>query len=325
MKKKYIVAAACALCMAGKMQAQSSVLETGAANFLNITADARTAGMAGTGVALSGSNQSVYLNPAASLSEGNKRGGFTYTYAPWMRDAQKGFSLHSLGGFYQIDEDNAVLLGMRYFNYPKVNVSDAMDTFRPKEMAIEAAYARRIYKGLSAALALRYIYSDLGKGVEGAKTASAVAVDLSLFYQQLLDEEGDNFWNLGLKFSQLGSELKYLETKEKLPMRLQAGGALGLRLAEQHRVLLSTEVAYRMQPSDVSAVSASFGAEYTLADSFMFRGGYHYGDNQKADGSYGTVGAGFKRYGGSFDFAWLFADKECLYRNTFWLSLGYSF
>ena len=325
MKKKHIFVAVCACFMGGQLKAQSSVIETGAANFLNITADARTAGMAGTGVALSGANQSVYLNPAASLSADNAQAGFTYSYSPWMRDAKKGFSLHSLAGFYQLDEDNALLLGMRYFNYPKVNLSDNLESVRPKEMAVELSYARRIYKGLSAALGLQYIYSDMCKGVENAKAANGVAVDLSVFYQQFLDKDRDNFWNVGLKFSQLGSKMKYLDKEESLPMRLQAGGALGLRLAEHHRLMFSTEVAYRIQPSDVGSVSASAGAEYTLADSFMLRGGYHYGDKKKADASYGTVGAGFKRYGGSFDFAWLFAGDDCPYRNTFWLSLGYAF
>ena len=57
----------------------------------------------------------------------------------------------------------------------------------------------------------------------------------------------------------------------------------------------------------------------------MLRGGYHYGDKNKGDASYATAGAGVEYAGVHLDFAWMFAGHECLARNTFWISLGYSF
>lgn len=54
-------------------------------------------------------------------------------------------------------------------------------------------------------------------------------------------------------------------------------------------------------------------------------GGYHYGDKNKGDASYATAGAGVEYAGVHLDFAWMFAGHECLARNTFWISLGYSF
>ena len=41
--------------------------------------------------------------------------------------------------------------------------------------------------------------------------------------------------------------------------------------------------------------------------------------------SYATAGAGVEYAGVHLDFAWMFAGHECLARNTFWISLGYSF
>lgn len=36
-------------------------------------------------------------------------------------------------------------------------------------------------------------------------------------------------------------------------------------------------------------------------------------------------GQGVEYAGVHLDFAWMFAGHECLARNTFWISLGYSF
>jgi hypothetical protein len=52
---------------------------------------------------------------------------------------------------------------------------------------------------------------------------------------------------------------------------------------------------------------------------------YHCGDKKKGDASYATAGAGVEYAGVRLDFAWLFAGHEYLARNTFWVSLGYSF
>ena len=82
-------------------QEDSGPVNTGAANYLTIPVDARSAAMGGAGVAISRGNNAVFHNGAATLSEAMHKGGVTYTYSPWMRDYESGYSLHSLGGFYK--------------------------------------------------------------------------------------------------------------------------------------------------------------------------------------------------------------------------------
>ena len=77
--------------------------------------------LGGAGVAISRRNNAVFHNGAATLSEAMHKGGVTYTYSPWMRDYESGYSLHSLGGFYKINKRNAILLGFRYFGYPEMD------------------------------------------------------------------------------------------------------------------------------------------------------------------------------------------------------------
>lgn len=60
-------------------------VNTGAANYLTISADARSAAMGGVGVAAPGGDHAVFHNGAAALSDVTRRGGVAYTYSPWMR------------------------------------------------------------------------------------------------------------------------------------------------------------------------------------------------------------------------------------------------
>ena len=100
-------------------------VNTGAANYLTISADARSAAMGGVGVAAPGGDHAVFHNGAAALSDVTRRGGVAYTYSPWMRDYESGYSLHSLGSFYKINQRNAILLGLRYFGYPEMDGTGA--------------------------------------------------------------------------------------------------------------------------------------------------------------------------------------------------------
>lgn len=306
-------------------QEDLSPVNTGAANYLAIPTDARSAAMGGTGVALSGGDNAIFHNGATSLTDDARKGGATYTYSPWMRDYDSGFSLHSVGGFYKINKRNAVLLGFRYFGYPKIEgVGEELSTIRPKEMAIEVGYAYEVIKNLSVSATVKYLYSDMGK-VGNSSGASLVAFDLGVLYKQEINNwEGAN-WSVGAQASNLGPKIKYLTSKEALPAMVKVGGATDLPFSQMHRLILTADLGYRLSPADVQAFNASAGAEYVCMEHFMLRGGYHYGDKDKGDASYATAGAGVKYEGIHLDFAWLFAKDDCLARNTFWLSLGYSF
>lgn len=306
-------------------QEEITPINTGAANYLTIPTDARSAAMGGTGVALGGGDNAIFHNGATALSDGDRRGGATYSYSPWMRDYQSGFSLHSLGGFYKINKRNVVLLGFRYFGYPKLEgIGEEVATVHPKEMAIEAGYAYQVIRNLSVSATFKYLYSDMGK-VGKSEGASSVAFDLGILYNQEINNgEGAN-WSVGAQISNLGPKIKYLTTKEALPMQVKVGGAVDLPFSQVHRLILTTDLGYRLAPKNVRALHVSAGAEYVLMNHFMLRGGYHYGDKKKGDNSYATAGAGVQYKGVHLDFAWLFAEKDYLARNTFWLSLGYSF
>ena len=82
-----------------------------------------------------GGDHAVFHNGAAALSDVTRRGGVAYTYSPWMRDYESGYSLHSLGSFYKINQRNAILLGLRYFGYPEMDgTGEGASGIHPKEI-----------------------------------------------------------------------------------------------------------------------------------------------------------------------------------------------
>ncbi|MCD8261596.1 MAG: PorV/PorQ family protein [Bacteroides sp.] len=297
-------------------------IQTGAANFLTITPDARSAAMGGAGVALAENNHAVYHNVATILSEYTPKTGATYTFIPWMRNYESGYSLHTLGGYYKLDPKNAITGGFRYYHYSTVGIVGEK-SIHPKELAVEAGYARELFTGLSLSATMRYIYSDMGN-LAGASAASAVAFDLGGFYQRNISGVQGTNWSVGFQLSNLGSKIQYLDTKEDLPFVGKIGGAIDFPFNPMHRVILVTDIGYRFTPSDVATPHISAGAEYRVLHYFALRGGYHYGDKEKGDASYATAGAGINCHGINLDFAWLFAESDSPLKNTFRLSVGYT-
>ena len=161
-------------------QEDSGPVNTGAANYLTIPVDARSAAMGGAGVAISRGNNAVFHNGAATLSEAMHKGGVTYTYSPWMRDYESGYSLHSLGGFYKINKRNAILLGFRYFGYPEMDgIGEDASGIHPKEIAVVAGYAYEVIKNLSVSATFKYLYSDMGK--IGNRSKGIILIIISAF------------------------------------------------------------------------------------------------------------------------------------------------
>lgn len=262
-------------------QEDSGPVNTGAANYLTIPVDARSAAMGGAGVAISRGNNAVFHNGAATLSEAMHKGGVTYTYSPWMRDYEYGYSLHSLGGFYKINKRNAILLGFRYFGYPEMDgIGEDASGIHPKEIAVAAGYAYEVIKNLSVSATFKYLYSDMGK-IGNSNGASSVAFDLGILYKrEIKDWEGAG-WSVGIHASNLGPKIKYLTSKEALPAMVKVGGAADLPFASMHRLTLTADLGYRLSPDDVQALNVSAGAEYAWMEHLMLRGGYHYGDKNK--------------------------------------------
>lgn len=298
-----------------------------AASFLGITPDARSAGMGGVGTALSPDAFSFYHNAATTLFS-QKKGSVAFSYTPWMRDLVSGSTLYSVGGFYKIGHKQSVVAGFRSFSHPDMNISDEngniTDKFTPKEWVLDLGYSRLLTKNLSVALTLHYIHSDMGS-YNGADAASAVTFDFGMYYQRKTNLVDSATWSVGLQVANIGSKIKYSDTKYDLPGKISLGGALNLPFSKNHILNCALDFGYQMIPSGSSNFYAGIGAEYTCMKYGVLRAGYHLGDKDKGYDSYGSLGCGVRYHYISGDFSYLLAGSDSPLKNSYQLTIGVDF
>lgn len=286
----------------------------GAAAFLDIPADARSAAMGGAGTALSADAFSVFRN-AALLSSAETRAGGGYTYLPWMRSLIPETTLHAAAAYFKPNAKQAVSLGFRHFTqYGSERTDDngnVLGRLRPRDMAFDIGYSHTVAKGLSAALTGRYVRSDAGTG----HTGNAVAFDAGLFYRQTLSRS--HALNFGFQAANFGGG-------QPLPWRLKAGVAADLALAQAHRLTLTAEADWQLRPAESRAWSGRFGAEYRCCGIAALRGGYRLGNRSAGEQRYGSVGAGLRWKYVAADAAYLLAGESSPLHDTWMLTILFS-
>ena len=235
---------------------------TTAMPMLNIGPDARSGGMANTGIGLSPDANAVFWNPAklAIVGKGNVYGGLSYT--PWLRRLVPDVELMFANVAAGVGERGGVGASLRYFSLGEITFrneqGEEQGTYRPYEMALDVAYALKLSDHFSGGVSLRYALSDLAQGqVVGGqltKVGQTVATDISVFYQ------GDEFsmpdgqrgqWVGGLTLSNIGAKIKYSESGEAdfIPTNMRLGGGFNWRLDKYNRLTLLTDVNKLMVPT----------------------------------------------------------------------------
>lgn len=327
MKKLYITYVILIICGFTANAQGNANSNSEAASFLGITPDARSAAMGGAGTALTPDAFSLYHNAAATLFS-KEKGAIAYSYTPWMRNLVDGSTLNSVGGFYKIDRKQGVVAGFRGFSHPGMEISDEngniVGGFTPKEWALDLGYSRLLTDNLSMALTLHYIHSDMGS-YGGAAAASAVAFDISVYYEHKTSLVDSATWSVGLQATNIGSKIKYADTKYDLPGKISVGGALNLPFSKNHVLNCALDFGYQMMPSGSANFQAGIGTEYICMKHAVVRAGYHIGDKNKGYDSYGSVGCGVRYYHISGDFSYLFAGADSPLKNSYQLTVGVDF
>ncbi len=331
---------------------------TTAVPFLRITPDARSGGMGDAGIATSPDANSGFSN-LAKTPFNTYKWSFGANYVPWLRDLSvNDVYLASLAGFYKIDDVQAISGSLRYFSLGNIqftdNLGNDLQTYRPREFAVDMGYSRKLSKKNSLAIALRYINSNLASGIVGStsyKAGSSVAGDLHFFHSGA-KENGEGF-NYGVTLSNLGSKISYTSDatqKDFIPANFGIGCAYTKVFDEAnkitfaldlHKLLVPTPPAvgdsvglakYRSEgvvnswfksfgdapgggSEEIKEINASIGAEYWYNNQFAFRAGYFYENPAKGNRKYFTVGAGLKYNMFQLNFAYLFPSGNGVNRN----------
>lgn len=236
---------------------------------LSIAPDARAGSLGDVGVATEADVNSQYWNPA-KYPFTIARAGVSMSYTPWLRQLVSDIDLVNLVGYYRIGDYSAVSGSLTYFSLGEVFVEDEM-TIKPYEMAIDVAYSRMLSETFSAAIALRYIHSDLQYNyAEDMSPGSAFAADIALYYNNyIMLGNRECMLGIGLNASNIGTKISYDDgaTNEFIPTNLRLGASLLIPIDEYNTISFSADLNKFMVPTR---------PKYSQ---FLEENGYEQGDN----------------------------------------------
>jgi len=230
--------------------------------FLLVPTDARSAALGNSGLATSPDAGSIYLNAAklAFIPEKNPF-GLSISYLPWLSELVEGFYIADISTFIKLDDEQALSLGTRYFSLGNLTITSAtgnvISEFRPNELTVDAAYARKLSPNFSAGLTLKYIYSNLttlpGFTANDNQPVQDIAGDISLFYTNSISEKSE--LNAGLVIKNIGGKMWYTNiiTKDYLPTNLGIGLGYSYNIAQNHQISISGEVNKLLVPTPDTA------------------------------------------------------------------------
>jgi hypothetical protein len=243
---------------------------TSAVPFLRISPDARAGGMGDAGIATSPDANSAFWNLAKTPFT-TQKGGVAITYTPWLKDlGLNDVYLASLGGFYKLDDQQAISGTLRYFSLGNIqftdNLGNDLSSFRPREFAFDLGYSRKLSEKLGLGIALRYINSNLANGsINGVayKAGNAVAGDISLYHNGLKADGSGLNW--GVVLSNLGSKISYTSDanqKDYIPANLGLGIAYTKSIDEVNKLTFALDLNKLLVPTPPAFGDSAGTANY---------------------------------------------------------------
>ncbi len=223
---------------------------------LAIAPDSRGGGMGDIGAATDPDVNSQYWNPAKypfTIS----RAGLAVSYTPWLRKLVNDIDLAYVAGYYRIGDWQAISASLRYFSLGEVPITGSMgeqlSSISPYEMAVDVAYSRMLSQRFSAAVALRFIYSDLAYNRdEGMRPGKAFGADIALFYSDyIMIGQRECMINWGLNLSNIGSKISYDggNSSEFLPTNFRTGVSLMIPIDNYNIFSISADINKLMVPT----------------------------------------------------------------------------
>lgn len=258
--KKNIIFALLMLCMVQSVWAQKeqfNPVQHGVTSLM-VAPDSRGGGMGDVGAATDPDVYSQFWNPA-KYPFNIARAGLGISYTPWLRQLVSDMDLAYVSGFYRIGDYSALSGALRYFSLGEVGtgeydeMGEPINTINPYEMAIDVAYSRMLSETFSAAVALRFIYSDLAwNEAEDITPGSAFAADIAFYYNNyVMLGQRECMLGLGANISNIGSKISYDEgnTSEFVPTNFRIGVSLLIPIDEYNTISFSADANKLLVPT----------------------------------------------------------------------------
>lgn len=285
---------------------------------LSVAPDARAGGMGDVGAATDPDVHSQYWNPA-KFPFTISRAGIAINYTPWLRKLTIGIALLNAAGYVRLGDYQALSASLRYFTLGEVEGGENI-TVRPYEMSFDAAYSRMLSEKFSAAVGLRYIYSDISGHYDDNSTAgSAFAADIALYYNTYLmmgQRECQLAW--GLNINNIGSKISYGDDRSYfIPTNLRLGLSYMIPLNEYNRISISADANKLLVPS-----MPLQGSDETDED-YQERLDREYYNKSSISGIFTSFGDSERGFKGEMEEIQWSIGAEYTYNDKFSLRAGY--
>jgi hypothetical protein len=267
---------------------QAQVRKTGITGlaFLKVGVGARQVALGSAATSLREEASMMFWNPAGVALSGGKT-QFTFTYNKWIADLG-----HYAAGVTH-DFGSIGTLGVGFIGFGKSGIPadrDATDketssTYDYLDLAIQATYAKSFTDRLALGLSVKFLNESMD-----SESASAIAVDFGSTYQI-----GWRNVTLGARVNNLGSDLKFYNQKNPLPLVFSFGVSGEAFQMDNHKVMVAVDAT---KPQDAEQLIFA-GGEYSFNKMFSVRGGYKFlYANRRDRRSYHTSEENFTLGGG---------------------------
>lgn len=234
-----------------------------AVNSLKIGPDARAGGLGDIGAATDPDVNSQAWNPA-KYPFCISRAGIAVNYTPWLRKIINDIDLAYVAGYMRLGDYTAISSSLRYFSLGEVDAGENM-SIKPYEMAFDIGVSRMLSENFSAAIALRYIRSDLsGNYSDDTKPGNAFAADVAMYYNKyVVMGSRECQFGLGLNISNIGSKMKFGdENTYFIPTNLRLGVNYLIPINEYNKIAFGLDLNKLLVPTMPRQKDDESGEDY---------------------------------------------------------------
>lgn len=303
MRFSNLIATLCGAILLATLAAPASAGEPGTAGFLSLRlgSGARAAGMGEAQISLADDATAVYWNPSGLAAiQGTS---FSLQHSEWLSTIR--ISSAAFGHATDFGVFGLSFSGMYMDEIPKVETATGTTAgfFNVYEVSVAGAWAMRFREVWDVGIAVKGLNSKLDE-----TSASGWAVDAGVRFHSAIE---------GLTFAavaqHLGPDMTFIADPFKLPATARVGADYQREVAKHSDVVLAYDLELA---NDAKDPRNHFGLEYSYQKMLSLRAGYKTGfESQGA-----TFGAGLKRAGYSFDYAYIDISNDL--GNSHRFSLG---
>jgi hypothetical protein len=269
--RKTVIIISVILITLSSIQAQVRKSGINSLAFLKVGVGARQVGIGSAATTIKGDPNMIFWNPAGIVLSDEKL-AVSFTYNRWIADINQ----VAIGAVYNFKEIGNIGVGIISFGLSGISADrdllppdlaylqidqQTSATYSFRDFALILSYARNVTDLLSLGFNLKYLNERIDD-----LSANAFAIDLGANYKIT------DFWNIGARLSNLGSDIKYYDIASPIPLSFSIGTSLFYTFQKSFTGRLFIDV---VQPQDLPQLFFT-GVEFDALNLISARFGYKF-------------------------------------------------